>query len=69
VLDRIAPRLHLPRAASARRSVDGGDGLEPGPQKLLNHHEHRGASTPDGLQHLLSQAGWDADAVRDELRD
>ena len=24
---------------------------------------------PDGLQHLLSRAKWDADAVRDDLRD
>jgi SRSO17 transposase len=31
--------------------------------------EHRGAGTPDGLQHLLSRAKWDADAVRDDLRD
>ena len=31
--------------------------------------EHRGAVSPDGLQHLLSRANWDADAVRDDLRD
>jgi hypothetical protein len=31
--------------------------------------EHRGASIPDGLQHLLARAGWDAGAVRDDLRD
>jgi SRSO17 transposase len=30
--------------------------------------EHRGQSTPDGLQHLLGRAKWDADAVRDDLR-
>ena len=24
---------------------------------------------PDGLQHLLARASWDADAVRDDLRD
>ncbi|MEO6885306.1 MAG: IS701 family transposase [Jatrophihabitantaceae bacterium] len=30
--------------------------------------EHRGDVSPDGLQHLLSRAKWDADAVRDELR-
>ena len=30
--------------------------------------EDRGAATPDGLQHLLSRAVWDADAVRDDLR-
>ena len=31
--------------------------------------EHRGAVTPDGLQHLLARARWVADAVRDDLRD
>jgi SRSO17 transposase len=30
--------------------------------------EHRGDVTPDGLQHLLSRAKWDADLVRDDLR-
>ena len=30
--------------------------------------EHRGQLTPDGLQHLLTRAVWDADAVRDALR-
>jgi CubicO group peptidase (beta-lactamase class C family) len=29
---------------------------------------HRGDLTPDGLQHLLGRARWDADAVRDDLR-
>src|SRR3954466_14992357 len=31
--------------------------------------EHRGDLTPDGMQHLLARACWDADAVRDDLRD
>lgn len=30
--------------------------------------EHAGDQTPDGMQHLLSRAVWDADAVRDEVR-
>jgi SRSO17 transposase len=30
--------------------------------------EHRGHKHPHGLQHLLSRAKWDADAVRDDLR-
>jgi SRSO17 transposase len=29
--------------------------------------EHLGDATPDGVQHLLARADWDADAVRDEL--
>lgn len=31
--------------------------------------EHVGDATPDGLQHLLVRAVWDADAVCDDLRD
>jgi len=31
--------------------------------------EHAGEVTPDGMQHLLSRAVWDADAVRDDVRD
>jgi SRSO17 transposase len=31
--------------------------------------EHAGHATPGGLQHLLARAAWDADEVRDDLRD
>src|ERR687897_717975 len=31
--------------------------------------EHAGQATPDGMQHLLSRAVWDHDAVRDDVRD
>lgn len=31
--------------------------------------EHAGGATPDGLQHLLGRAKWDADQVRDDLRE
>ncbi|MFF7978521.1 IS701 family transposase [Streptomyces sp. NPDC007901] len=31
--------------------------------------EWAGEATPDGMQHLLERAKWDADAVRDDLRD
>ncbi|WP_406048705.1 IS701 family transposase [Kribbella sp. NBC_00889] len=30
--------------------------------------EHAGEASPDGMQHLLARAVWDADAVRDDLR-
>ncbi len=30
--------------------------------------ERAGEATPDGMQHLLARADWDADAVRDDLR-
>ena len=29
--------------------------------------EHLGEATPDGVQHLLARADWDADTVRDDL--
>ena len=31
--------------------------------------EHAGDSSPAGMQHLLSRASWDADEVRDDIRD
>jgi DDE superfamily endonuclease len=31
--------------------------------------EHAGDPTPDGMQHLLAGAVWDADAVRDDVWD
>ena len=31
--------------------------------------ERAGEATPDGMQRLLATADWDADAVRDDLRD
>ena len=31
--------------------------------------EHAGDATPDGMQQLLAGAHWDADGVRDDLRD
>jgi SRSO17 transposase len=31
--------------------------------------EHAGEASPDGMQHLLARASWDADAVRDDLRE
>jgi SRSO17 transposase len=31
--------------------------------------KHAGTTSPDGLQHLLARAVWDADALRDDVRD
>jgi SRSO17 transposase len=31
--------------------------------------EHAGDTSPDGMQHLLSRASWDADQIWDDLRD
>jgi len=35
----------------------------------LSIAEHAGTPRPDGMQHLLGLARWDAGAVRDDLRD
>ncbi len=31
--------------------------------------EHAGGLSPDGMPHLLTRAGWDADGVSDDVRD
>jgi SRSO17 transposase len=69
VIDRIAPRFR--RYEPLRHAA----GLMLGMLSSLDRKncwtiaEHRGDLTPDGLQHLLARARWDADAVRDDLRD
>jgi len=65
-------------------SVGGSGGLEPRRralaylQGLLRQVERKnswwlaeqaGEVTPDGMQRLLNGSGWDADGVRDDLRD
>jgi SRSO17 transposase len=69
VIDRIAPRFtrHEPLRHAAALMAGMVSGLD---RKICwTIAEHRGDATPDGLQHLLARAKWDADAVRDDLRD
>jgi SRSO17 transposase len=65
---RIGPRFR--RVEPRRRSRAFVLGLLAGlPRKnCWTIAEHAGDTTPDGMQHLLSRARWDADGVRDELR-
>lgn len=69
VIDRIAPRF------ARREPVDHAAALMLGMVSGLERKncwtiaEHRGDGTPHGLQHLLARAKWDAEAVRDDLRD
>jgi SRSO17 transposase len=69
VLDRIAPRFR--RYEPLRHAGELMAGMVSGLDRknCWTIAEHRGAVTPDGLQHLLARASWDADAVRDDLRD
>ena len=69
VLDRIAPRFarYEPLRHAGELIAGMVSGLDR--KNCWTIAEHRGAATPDGLQHLLARASWDADAVRDDLRD
>jgi SRSO17 transposase len=69
VVDRIAPRFT--RCEPLRHASELMLGLisRLDRKNCWTIAEHRGNTTPDGLQHLLSRAKWDADAVRDDLRD
>jgi SRSO17 transposase len=69
VIDRIAPRFarYEPVRHAAGLMLGMLSGLER--KNCWTIAEHRGDVAPDGLQHLLARAQWDADAVRDDLRD
>jgi SRSO17 transposase len=69
VLDRIAPRFarYEPLQRAGELMAGMVSGLDR--KNCWTIAEHRGSATPDGLQHLLARASWDADAVRDDLRD
>jgi SRSO17 transposase len=69
MVDRIAPRFarYEPLRHAAELMAGMVSGLDR--KNCWTIAEHRGDATPDGLQHLLSRAKWDADAVRDDLRD
>ena len=68
VLDRIAPRFR--RYEPLRHAAAFLQGLVSGLDRknCWTIAEHRGQKSPDGLQHLLGRARWDAEAVRDDLR-
>ncbi|MFJ3283104.1 IS701 family transposase [Streptomyces halstedii] len=68
-MDRIASRFR--RVEPRRHAREFVLGLLTGlPRKnCWTLAEHAGHTSPDRLQHLLARAKWDADAVRDDLRD
>ena len=69
MIDRIAPRFarYEPLRHAGELMLGMVSGLDH--KNCWTIAEHRGDATPDGLQHLLSRATWDAEAVRDDLRD
>jgi SRSO17 transposase len=68
VIDRIAPRFtrYEPLRHAGALMLGLLSGLDR--KNCWTIAEHRGDTSPDGLQHLLARAKWDADAVRDDLR-
>jgi SRSO17 transposase len=60
---------HFARAEPRRRAVGYVRGLLSGVERKNGWQlaEYLGDPTPDGVQHLLARADWDADAVRDDL--
>jgi len=60
---------HFARSEPRRRAVRYIQGLLSDTQRNNGWQlaEHLGEATPDGMQHLLARADWDADAVRDDL--
>ena len=69
LIDRIGPRFsrYEPLRHAAGLMLEMVSGLDR--KNCWTIAEHRGDRSPDGLQHLLSRAKWDAEAVRDDLRD
>jgi SRSO17 transposase len=68
VIELIAPRFA--RYEPLRHAVGLIQGMVSGLDRknCWTIAEHRGQASPDGLQHLLARAKWDADKVRDDLR-
>ena len=66
--ERIAP--HFSRSELRRRAQDYLRGLLSGVERKNGWQlaEMAGDATPYGLQHLLGRANWDADELRDDLR-
>src|SRR5262245_28488910 len=70
-VDRVGQTIgrHFARSEPRRRAVGYLRGLLSDTQRKNGWQlaEHLGEATPDGVQHLLARAHWDADAVRDDL--
>ena len=70
-VDAVAGRVgrHFGRSEPRRRAAGYIRGLLSTTERKNGWQlaEHLGEATPDGVQHLLARADWDADAVRDDL--
>lgn len=68
MLDRIGPRFTRYEPLRHAGALMLGLLSDLGRKNCWTIAERSGHATPDALQHLLSRAVWDADAVRDDLR-
>ena len=72
-LQAVSKRLsdHFARSEARQRAQDYLLGLLSGAERKNSWQlaEVAGNSTPYGIQHLLGRASWDADALRDDLRE
>jgi SRSO17 transposase len=69
LLDRIAPRFARFEPLRHAGALMTGLLSDIARKNCWTLAEQRGQGSPYGLQHLLSRAKWDADAVRDDVRD
>ena len=65
---RIAPRFARPEPRRRALAYLQGILSETARKNGWQLAEHAGEARPDGMQRLLSQAVWDTDGVRDDLR-
>ncbi|HKR50977.1 MAG TPA: IS701 family transposase [Pseudonocardiaceae bacterium] len=68
-MGRVAGRFRRVEPRRTAREMVAGLASELPAKNCWTLSEHAGHETPDAMQHLLSRAAWDTDAVRDDLRD
>lgn len=69
VMSRVAARFARIETRTRARALVQGLVADLPRKNCWSLAEHAGDASPDGMQHLLRKAVWDADAVRDEVRD
>lgn len=68
-MGRVAGRFRRVEPRRTAREMVAGLASELPDKNCWTLSEHAGHETPDAMQHLLSRAVWDADAVCEDLRD
>ena len=69
LMDRVAARFARVESRRRARALVQGLVADLPAKNCWSLAEHAGDQSPDGMQHLLRKAVWDADAVRDDVRD